>query len=75
MLDNIQTSSQMSGAQIVVAPIVELDISKNEIALNTSSSRALFSKILTSTDGHMTWISVRDNLIRDEAADMIRLSL
>jgi hypothetical protein len=65
----------MSGAQIVVAPIVELDISKNEIALNTATSRALLCKILTSKEAHMSWLSIRDNLIRDEAADLIRLSL
>lgn len=65
----------MSGTQIVVAPIVELDISKNEVALNTASSRALLCKILTSPDAHMTWLSIRDNLIRDEAADQIRLAL
>jgi len=65
----------MSGPQVNVAPIVELDISKNEIALNTASSMALICKILTASEAKMTMINIRDNLIRDEAADAIKFAL
>lgn len=65
----------MSGTQINVAPIIELDISKNEVALNTPASRALLCKILTAPESKMTMINIRDNLIRDEAADAIRFAL
>jgi hypothetical protein len=65
----------MSGNQINVAPIIELDISKNEVALNTPTSRALLCKILTASEAKMTMINIRDNLIRDEAADAIRFAL
>ena len=65
----------MTGNQINVAPIVELDISKNEVALNTASSRAVLCKILTAPEAKMTMINIRDNLIRDEAADAIKFAL
>jgi hypothetical protein len=65
----------MSGTQINVAPIIELDISKNEVALNTPASCALLCKILTAPEAKMTMINIRDNLIRDEAADAIRFAL
>ena len=43
--------------------------------MNTPSSRALLCKILTAPEAKMTMINIRDNLIRDEAADAIKFAL
>lgn len=64
----------MSGI-LVVAPIEELDISKNEIELKNIDARATFCKILSEKMSRVTLLNMRDNLIRDEAAEAISLAL
>jgi len=75
VLDNIQTTSQMQGV-LTVAPIVELDISKNQIELmENSNARKYLCQILCEQQSKLTSLSIRDNLIRDESAEAICIAL
>jgi gas vesicle protein len=74
VLDNVVTTSSMQGL-ILVAPITELDLSKNEIEFKSESSRSVLCNLLIETRSQLSSLSLRDNLIRDEAADAICMSL
>ena len=64
----------MSGI-LVVAPIEELDLSKNEIELKNIDARGTLCKILSEKISRLGMLNLRDNLIRDEPADAICLAL
>lgn len=74
VLDNVITSSSMQGL-LIMAPITELDLSKNEIELKSEASRNTLCKLLLEPKSNLANFSLRDNLIRDDAADAICLAL
>lgn len=75
ILDNIQTSAQLSGDKIVVSPIQEVDLSKNGIELVNHTVLKTLCAILTCQESNMQMLSLRDNLIRDDPADAINVAL
>ena len=74
VLDNVWTTSQMQGI-LISAPIVELDLSKNDIEARDLEARAVLCKLLGEQQSKLTFLSLRDNLIRDEAAEALGLAL
>jgi Ran GTPase-activating protein (RanGAP) involved in mRNA processing and transport len=75
ILDNIQTSAQLSGDKIIVSPIQEVDLSKNGIELVNHTVLKTLCSILTCQESNMQMLSLRDNLIRDDPADAINVAL
>jgi hypothetical protein len=54
---------------------VELDLSKNEIEARDLEARAFLCKLLSDQQSKLTCLNLRDNLIRDEAAEALGLAL
>lgn len=74
ILDNVWTTSQMQGV-LIQAPITELEISKNDIELKDLETRATLCKLLSEPYSKLQALSMRDNLIRDEAAEALGSAL
>jgi len=70
----VVTSSSMQGL-LIVAPITELELSKNEIELKTETSKSTLCNLLLEKRSNLANLSLRDNLIREDAADVICLAL
>jgi hypothetical protein len=75
ILDNIQTSAQLSGDKIVVSLIQEVDLSKNGIKLVNHTVLKTLCAILICQEYNMQMLSLRDNLIRNNPADAINVAL
>jgi hypothetical protein len=56
--------------------VTEIDLSKNGVELVNQTVLRSLGGILTACDGkNLEFLSLRDNLIRDEAADAINVAL
>ena len=69
------TSGNVMLGSVSISPITEIDFSKNGIELLDSKVISKLCKLMTETQTKLGSINLRDNLIRDEAADLISIAL
>ena len=75
LLENSMTSGNVMLGSVSISPITEIDFSKNGIELLDSKVISKLCKLMTETQTKLGSINLRDNLIRDEAADLISIAL
>lgn len=68
------TGNVMSGS-VSHSPITDIDLSKNGIELLDSKVISKLCKLMTEANTKLGCINLRDNLIRDEPADLISIAL
>jgi len=69
------TSGNVMLGSVSISPITEIDFSKNGIELLDSKVISKLCKLMTETQTKLGSINLRDNLIRDEPADLICIAL
>ena len=62
-------------SQFQTCPLTDLDFSKNSIELTDLKVKGRLCKILSEPSSKIQNLSLRDNLIRDDAADAISMAL
>ncbi len=62
-------------SQFQTCPLIDLDFSKNSIELTDLKVKGRLCKILSEPSSKIQNLSLRDNLIRDDAADAISMAL
>jgi hypothetical protein len=62
-------------SQFQTCPLIDLDFSKNGIELTDLKVKGRLCKILSEPSSKIQNLSLRDNLIRDDAADAISMAL
>lgn len=77
ILDNMQTQAQLSGDKTqTISPIQEVDLSKNGVELVNQTVLKTLCAIISCQEGsNLQFLSIRDNLIRDDPADAINVAL